>query len=343
MRRFLLTRRTITGILLLLLLTGVVQSGIAQNLRGPVVGELAVEPAGDPATIVLTIENIATVRLDGDPRLVDALELELVIPSILADFAGAIMLYVFSETARRSIDVAQNVYEFTGSVVFAEPILRAGKAFFYIPVREDAGTDASAAIKVAPAPLVPEDLPLAVSLVPVMKGLTEEVAVAEFMLTARPVTRKIGLVRLEFQYEGDSLYDPGSLRSPEFSLYLDDEPTPVSSELLVAPGLHSLRLESVKYEDKDITIGVDAGSTTNLVLPLVLSLATVNYTTPRGSGVFVDGEAVGEETGVFTLPPGEHTMVVVVEDYAVTRRFSVEERKTYTISLTMDIEVEEAK
>ena len=330
--------------LLMVILLLPAQPGIAQDLRGPVVGELSVQPAGSSAEIMLSIENIAVVRLEGDPRLVDAIELELVVPSIVADFAGAIMFYVFSDTARQDIVVsAQEISEISGYVVFADPILRAGKSFYYIPIREDADADGSAAIKVAPTPITPNRLPLAVSLVPVMKGLTQEVAVAEFGLVARSVTRDIGLVRVEYQYEDGSTYAPDSLLSPEFSLYIDDDPTPISGEYLIPPGLHSVRLESIKFEDRSITIGIDAGSTTDLILPLVLSLATVNFTAPRGASVFVDGEAVDQESGVFTLPPGEHTIIVVVEDYTVTRRFSVEERKTYTISLTMDIEVEEAK
>ena len=131
--------------------------------------------------------------------------------------------------------------------------------------------------------------------------------------------------------------------APEFHLQIDGIPVQIQPEYLLEPGLHRVSLTSDRYQDQDLTIGIEQARTATLRIPLLPALATVSYTAPRGSRVYVDGRALEGETGDFTAPPGEHTIVVVVGDYTVTRRFSVEEGREYNLSVTMDVAIEEAK
>jgi len=124
---------------------------------------------------------------------------------------------------------------------------------------------------------------------------------------------------------------------------IDDQPVQVDSEYLLAPGIHRVALTSERYQDQALTVGVEQGHVTSLRIPLLLALATVNYTAPRGSRVYVDGTALDAESGDFTAVPGEHTIVVVVGDYTVTRRFSVAEGREYNLAVTMGVAIEEAK
>ena len=92
-----------------------------------------------------------------------------------------------------------------------------------------------------------------------------------------------------------------------------------------------------------MTIGIEQARIVQLTVPILPSLARISYTAPRGSRVYVDGSALDEAVGDFTAPPGEHTIVVVVGDYTVTRRFFVVEGREYNLSITMDVVIEEAK
>lgn len=322
----------------LLIASALVAGG--ETLRGPIVAELAVQPHGGAQTASFTIDGIVTVALDGDPRLLDAIEIELTAPVVAGELGGALALSIVAGTDRRS---EGNVAQITGMPILLKPILRAGKAYFLVPLQASARGESSAAVTVVDTVVSPAELPLAFSVVPLMKGLSEEIARAAFSLLVRPVTRNLALLRVRYEYEDGTFYDPDSLLAPDFKVAIDGLEVQVSAEYLLAPGLHPVRLVSTKYEDRDTTIGLDPGQTADLVVPLLLSVATVTYTAPRGSRVYVDGVSLAAASGDFTVAPGEHTMVVVVGDYTVTRRFVVEERKSYAISLTMDIVLEETK
>jgi len=210
-------------------------------------------------------------------------------------------------------------------------------------MRADADVETSAAAMVLENPRGTDALPIAVTLQARMKGAPREVASAELGLVARSVSRNIGSAVLTFEREDGSIFDPEGLRTPEFSLTVDAASVAVAAEYLLEPGIHRITLRSETFQDQSVSVGIRRGEATSVTIPLLPALATVTYSAPRGSAVWLDGRRLDGETGVFTAVPGEHTIVVAVGDYTVTRRFAVQEGREYNISVTMDVAVEETK
>ena len=329
--------RRLTTLLALLLLT--ISVG-AENLRGPLAGELTITPTQGAEASGIGLEAIVTVEIDGDPRFLDAIDLELTAPAAVGDYAGALTVSILGPIR---MEQRAGVAEVVGEPVLERSLLRGGKSFYQIVLREDADPDASPAVSRPERVVSADAFPIALSIVPQMKGLAESLQNAEFSIGIRPVTRDIGAVRVRYVREDGSAYEPEGALAPDFELQLDDQPVQVQEEYLLEPGLHRFRLRSERYQDQEITVGVDRGTTTRLELPLELAVATVSYSAPRGSTVYVDGEILAGATGDFTVPPGEHTIVVVLGDYTVTRRFTVAEQQTYSMSVVMDIVIEEIK
>ncbi|MFP4113309.1 MAG: hypothetical protein ACOC2Y_02585 [Spirochaetota bacterium] len=312
----------------------------AQTLRGPTGPTLVVTPTGPAEGSGIGLETIAFVEIEGDARFLEAIDIELTAPSAVAEQAGALSLYVMGP-----VDVRERggVADVVGEELLRRPLVRGGKSFYQIVLQSDARPDASPAVTRVGTIVPPTSFPLAISVVPRMKGLSESIQESEFSLAARPVTRNVGAIEVRYEYEDGTVYDPTGARAPEFELYIDDELVTIATEYLLPPGLHRLHLRSDRFQDQEVTVGVDRGRAVPIRLPLDLALATVSYSAPRGSSVYVNGRALDGHSGDFTVPPGEHTIVVVLGDYSVTRRFSAEEQQTYTISVTMDILVEEIK
>jgi hypothetical protein len=328
--------RRVTFALALTLLTAPL---FAQSIRGPVAANLAVTPTRESEAAELGLDEIVLLRADGDFRFYDALELEILTPETATAFPGALTVIVsttgtYSERA--------GVAEINGAILVSEPIVRAGRTFFYVPLREGAETNASAVARIIPRVLA-GDFPLVVTLVSAMKGLPQEIAESRITITASPVTRDIGAAAVSFRYEDGSTFPADGLRSPPFSLEIDGRRTSVSGEYLLEPGIHRFSLISEEYLDQLVTVAVEPGATTLVEIPLLPALATIAFSAPRGARVYIDGQDMGVESGDFTAVPGEHTIVVVVGDYTVTRRFSVEEGRSYSLSVTMDLVVEETK
>ncbi len=329
--------RRITAAAALLLLSW---TAPAETLRGPLVAELSVTPMESASAQGIGLEGIVLIMIDGDVRFMDAIDIEITSPNTVAEHPGALTLSVLGPL---SIETRAEIANIVGDELLRQPLVRGGKTFYQIVLRDDADPDALPAVVRIGDVVPPRTFPLALSVIPRMKGQSEAVQAAEFTVTARPVIRDIGALAIRYVYEDGSVFDPDAPLAPEFSLTIDDEPVAVDSEYLVTPGLHRLRLRSERFQDQDVTVGVDRGRSVTVEVPLRLALATVHYSVPRDASVYVNGQLREGSSGDFTVPPGEHTIVVVMGDYTVTRRFRVEERQTYSVSVTLDIVIEEVK
>jgi len=329
--------RRLTALLALFCLAHAVSG---ESFRGPLAATLAVTPTETVEAAGVGLESIVLIGIDGDPRFLDAIDIELTAPAAVADQPGALVLSMLGPV---NVGERSGVTDVVGEELVFRPLIRAGKSFYQIVLRDGAAPDASPAVTRVERIVGPDSFPLALSVLPRMKGLAPGLQEAEFTVAARPVARDIGAIRPRYALEDGTVYDADSARAPEFELLLDGEPVGVQSEYLLEPGLHRLQLRSDRYRDQEITVGVDRGRSTVVEVPLELSLATVSYTAPRGSTVYVNGRVLDASTGDFTVPPGEHTIVVVVGDYTVTRRMRVEEERSYSVSVILDIAVEEIK
>ncbi len=312
----------------------------AENVRGPIADRLDVDPAGQPLSSEFGLDEIILAGTTGDSRFFDAVEIEVTIPASVTEFPGALSLLLLTTG---SLSEHAGVAEVNGAVILSQPLTRSGKLTLQIPLHPEAEVNASAAVTVLDHLLSADDLPLAMTVLSLMKGLPSEIAATRFPVVVRPVARRMGSVQVSFILEDDSEFQIDSYLAPEFTLEIDGIPVQIEPEYLLEPGLHRLSLTSDRYQDQNLTIGIEQARSTRLNVPLLPALATVNYTAPRGSRVYVDGRALEGEIGDFTAPPGEHTIVVVVGDYTVTRRFSVEEGREYNLSVDMDVAIEEAK
>lgn len=328
--------RRLSGLLILALaLHGTLT---AETLRGPRV-ELLVDAGSGAQTVILGVESLLVISLGDDARFIAALELELVSPAPVGDLAGAVhltMLAPINETDRSGIAEA------VGDVLIGQPLVRSGRTFYQIRVSNQAPSAGSAAITQPNRIVAADQFPLALSVVPRMKGLSPALRDADFEVTVRPVLLNIGSLRVTYQLEdGTSISD--TLRAPGFTLAINGADVTVADEYLLPPGLHRVVLSSRQYIDHHVTVGVEQGRETRLTIPLQAALARVAYTAPRDAQVYLNGAPLDGARGDFTVPPGEHTIVVLVGDYSITRRFRVDEGRRYSMSVLIDIAVEEIK
>lgn len=312
----------------------------AESLRGPIAAELSVTPVGEAVRAEFGLDEIVLLHADGDPRFFDAVELEIVVPAAVSEFPGALTLLV---TTTGTISERAGVAEINGVPVFSQPLLRPGKLIVQIPLHDRAETTASAAVSVLDEPVPVQAFPLAATLLSPMKGAPASISGARVQITMSPVSRRIGSVSVRYLLDDGSAFPTASRLTPEFSVAIDGSAVDVLDEYLLEPGLHRISLSSERYQDQELTFGVERGRRITVDVPLLPALATVSYTTPRGSRVYLDGRTLSGASGDFTATPGEHTIVVVVGDYTVTRRFSVKEGQRYNLSVTMDLVVEETK
>jgi hypothetical protein len=312
----------------------------ADTLRGPVVSHLLVSSDPDDyAESVVQPTDLLTIELSGEVDLIQAVEIEFRPVRRVAGGDGALVLRVIDT---RSSTAERGVAEYTGRMLVEDPIVGSGRRFIQIPLDATTSIPASAGTVVS-EPRIASPEPIVVSVQPVMKGLPDAALQNEYSVTVRSIVKDLGVAQVHLQGPDGRTVTPEDSAIARVSLYVDGELVTPHEDLYLAPGLHHASLASAGYEDQELSFAVERGRRATITLPLVLAQATVTFEAPRGSIVYIDGTRMPRERGDFTLAPGEHTMTVAVGDFTVTRRFVVEARRAYVVSVSLDILVTEAK
>lgn len=329
-----MTRSTmLLGILLTL---GAVAA--AETVRGPVVDIVVVEPGDLEGTErVLELDEILAVEIDADRRFLQGIELEVHVPAAVRNQPGSVAVSgLVSLTPRPE----RRVMSLRGARILHEPLLRTQRIYFQLPVYPDAELRNTADTQVLDQIVPPESFPLALTFTDIAKGGAIPRESTSFAVRVRPVVRDLGAVSLRLRTErGDEVF-AGEEELADVILRIDGAVVDsASTEVVLPTGLHTIELDSETYLESSQTFGVERGRVTELSVPLVRPKAVVRLDAPRGAEVFVDGQKVGES--VVELPEGEHTALVRIGDYSVSRRFTVTRKKSYIISVSLDIIVNE--
>jgi len=329
--------RTTGGFLAaILLFTGAI--GYAESLRGPVVSMVELDVSKAPeVSFELGLEDIASVSLTGDLRFLQGVQLEVQVPDTARGFPGSFGLYLYKNVTPTP---TSGLGTYSAARAFFDIVPSGNRFFVTIPLRTDHTLRQTADSYLVKPPIDSEDFPLLVTIYPVMKGLSRSATNSRFNITAKPLLVDRGALRLRItDPQGVEIQKAsGALR--EFTVLLDGSTIEYGDEdFILTPGLHKLVLESPRYENQSMTFGVERGKVTNVALELTEPVSTVKIDAPEGTQLFVDGARV--EKSPLQLPPGEHTLLFKLGDYTISRRLTVEAKKNYKISLSLNILINE--
>ncbi len=318
----------------LLLMLACLGSMRAEDLRVRLAAELR---AGgeDGARASLAYSDGVAVRLPEDTEFLDGIELELRIPKAAQAIKGAFLLMVYK---RVSPDPGLDRVAYAGQRLASLVVPSKVSQSYRLPLRPDHGIKPSP--YAADLPMVsPADFPLIVRLMPAMKGMSEELEVAAFVLSAKPILRDEGQVRLVFDWPEDATPESG------LSASIDDHPLEDHLKPInLRSGNHALRVSGPELRDEYIVFDLAKGQrlTIRVALKGVVPRVILEY--PEKAWAEMDGKRLEARPGeAFAVTPGEHVFSFSIGDYAVQRRIMVARGRTYRISLSMDLRVEEVE
>ncbi|MFW5786059.1 MAG: hypothetical protein ACOCYC_02335 [bacterium] len=328
--------RLLTVLVILIFLALGVGTVSAETVRGSLAGVLEVGDEDGTESIEFRPEGVVGLRLSPGLRFLEGVQLELSIPQAAREVAGGLGLYVY---AAPTAPLDGSVQTREGRRLFFLPLPARSRVLIQVPLTEEHDFRRTADVHVA-SPVAPDSFPLVAQIVPVMKGLPGRAATARFEISAKPLIRNIGGVRIFLIHPDGTLIS--DMREHDISATLDGEPMEnLDSELTLLPGLHRVQIASGTFENESLTFGVERGRVTELRIELQRPRSAIEVEAPDAAELFVDGERIGEGSGTLTLPPGEHTVVFRVGDYTVSRKLTIEPKQDYEISLTLDILITE--
>jgi hypothetical protein len=325
-------KRCGSAVILIFLLTA---AGGAETFRTTVAEKLSVsagKPEGSAAT--LSYIDAAVISLEGDRRFLRGVELDLRVPPAYLKYRGSMAAAFYAPLKPVP---GEGVADLSAERIGFEPLPNKLQTVFHLPVQKNHGLKASPYVAI-PTPVVPfSSFPLLFRLMPVIKGLPEELESLRFQLFVKPILSDEGALRVVFKF-------PDKLKDKPFTLLIDDTVVDdAGRELLVQEGEHVLTVISDFYRNENRRVLVERAKTLEVPIDLQDPTPIVAIEAPENAKIFFDGQQLAEPRAPFAAEPGEHEVRFVIGDYAVVKPMEVRKGRTYKVALSIDVAVEESE
>jgi hypothetical protein len=284
----------------------------------------------DGVSVPLSIVDSALITLDKEIRFFRGVELEFTSPQSYLAYRGSLGLALYGELDR----VPQNgIADVQARQIFIEPIPNKIQSVYQIPVRQRHGLRTSPYVSVLPITL-PASFPLLFRVMPVIKGLTDEIETLRFVLTVKPILSDEGAVRVIPRY-------PENLPDKPFTLLIDDEVIErPREERVLREGEHNLVILSDDYRNENRVFMVERGKILELGINLQDPTPLVIFEAPENARIFFDNTPVNPGRPL-PVEPGAHEVRFQLSDYAVVKPLIVQKGKTYRVAMAVDLTITE--
>jgi hypothetical protein len=281
-------------------------------------------------SVSLSITDSALITLDKEIRFFRGIELEFTSPQAYLSYRGSLGLAVYGELDKtpetRTADVQARQ-------IFIEPIPNKIQAVYHIPVRQRHGLRTSPYVSALPVTL-PSSFPLLFRVMPLIKGLPDEIESLRFVLTVKPILSDEGAVRVTCRY-------PENLPDKPFTLLIDDEVIEQPrEERVLREGEHSLVILSNNYRNENRVFMVERGKILELGINLQDPTPLVIFEAPENARIFFDNTPVNPGRPL-PAEPGAHEVRFQLSDYAVVKPLTVQKGKTYRVAMSVDLTITE--
>ncbi len=164
-----------------------------------------------------------------------------------------------------------------------------------------------------------------------MKGVPKSVMEAEFEVSAKAVLSDYGALKISAPAD-----------SGEYSVIVDDKAVQANDKglILLKPGKRAVSIVSEKFRNETRSVMVAQGEVTDLKLDLQSVEPSVRVSAPEGTKVFADGNEV-DAGAPLSLEAGEHIFKFNLGGYEVTKKVTIQNGKSYNISVNVDASVKE--
>jgi hypothetical protein len=275
----------------------------------------------------------AVISLDQEIRFFRGIEVELIVPQTYLAHRGSLALALYADLDKVP---GPGIADLEARQLSMEPVPNKIQIIYQIPIRRDHGLRPSPYVTLPVGVVPPESFPLLFRILPVIKGLSEEVETMSFRLSAKPILSDEGAVRIMPRY-------PENLARRPFTTLIDDEVVerPQDTRLL-KEGEHSLVIISSDYRNESHRFVIERGKILELGITLRDTIPLVYFEAPDNALIFFDGQAVDSGRQPISADPGLHEVYFQMGDYAMVKPVTILRGKTYRIALAVDISIAES-
>jgi len=306
---------------------------MAENFRTIVAGsmELGVE-ASEQKPLSLSYVDSVVVKLAQGSRFLKGIELDLKIPQAYFKYRGSLALSIY--TNLKAVP-PKGIADIQAERVGFELLPNKLQAVYQIPLRPDTDLKASPYVSIPTAVLSPTSFPILIRLMPVIKGLGDEIESMVFQLSAKSLIANEGALKTQIIY-------PEQLKDKPFTVLIDDavveDPT---KERILKEGEHNLTIVSDAYRNESRTLVIERGKVLDISINLQDPTPLISFEGPENAIIFFDKVRVEKPRQYQSTEPGEHEVLFQVGDYSIVKQLTIQRGRNYQVSLTVDVTVTE--
>jgi hypothetical protein len=305
----------------------------AESFRALLEGSLelsADSPEG--SSINMAYNGSALISLRRGGRFLRGIELELSAPQVWLAQRGSLAMLLYAELDRTP---SPGTNELEGKRIAFDTLPNKIKIVYQIPVRRSHGLRTTPYASVPTDTTLPSSFPLLFKLMPIVKGLSEEIEKMQFTLSARPILADEGAVKFNFRY-------PEQPKDRPFTVLIDDVVVNnTEEEQFLREGEHHLVVLSEDYRNENRRFMVERAKRLDIAINLQNLTPLIIFEAPGNTRIFLNNHPVVRENNPIPVDPGVYEAKFQVGDYTLTKNITIQRGKTYRIALAVGIDIEE--
>jgi len=304
-----------------------------ESIRTVVESSIEVTPERSATIPVsLGIDSAVIINVGGETRFLRGIEIEITAPQSWLLYRGSLVMAVYNNLSAQPVS---GIIDAEGSRIAFEPLPTKLQIVYQIPLRQSHGLRTTPYVTVPAGITSSETFPILFRLMPVVKGILDELEKMTFTLTARPILSDEGAVRIVPRY-------PPQLRGRPFTVLIDDVLiSNISERLFLREGDHHLVILSDDYRNESRRFLVERAKTIDLIVDLHDPTPLIYFEGPQNALIFLDNVPVLENREPIAVEPGVHEARFQIGDYTIIRTLNVQRGKTYRVALEVDLTIHE--
>ena len=272
------------------------------------------------------------IRLVSGNRFLRGVEIEISAPQVWLTHRGSLAMLAYADLNRVPVP---GVNDIEGRRIAYDPLPGRIRTVYQIPVSAGHGLRSGPYATVPSGVVPPSSFPIILRLMPIIKGLSDELEDIRFTLNVKPVLSNEGAVRLIPRY-------PDQLRDRPFTVLINDKVVEnIAEEQILQEGNHHLVVLSEDYRNISRRFTVERAKVLDLTLDLLDPTPLIIFEGPENARIFLNNNPIPRGGSPVPVEPGIYEARFVVGDYTLSQTITVQRGKTYRVSLSVGIDFEE--
>ncbi|MBQ5998325.1 MAG: PEGA domain-containing protein [Treponema sp.] len=320
-------KRTVSAVFVLLVCTSL----FAETFRVRKVS--SVNLSGDSLkseSAELKISDALAIFLPEDQTYLEGIELTVQIPKIVADWRDSVAVSIYNGV--NPMPGATQI-DYNGTKIFVTPLPTKFTWILQIPLTENftPSTDDGYISSINTIPDTSNGF-VFLRFQPAMKGVPDEVYDSVLNVSAKPILKNKGTLKLSVQnLQGENVSS---------EILIDDAPVNLKNgKILLTPGIRTLSVQNSEYRNEVRSIVIERAKTTEVSLTLKSSEPTIIVSAPDGTRIFLDDQPFTKTNKEIPISEGEHKIRFLIGGYEMTRSLEIQNGKSYKVNLTIDLEI----